>query len=102
MKAQMYKWFCWVNETRPDVLYARYERLLTESGFHIVDSCIKMFSPQGFTALFLLSESHFAIHTFPESGKTYLELSSCVQTQYETFTQLHARKYVYEETVCDQ
>jgi S-adenosylmethionine decarboxylase len=28
--------------------------------------------------LFLLSESHFAIHTFPEEGQSYIELSSCV------------------------
>jgi S-adenosylmethionine decarboxylase len=25
-----------------------------------------------------LSESHFAIHTFPEEGQSYIELSSCV------------------------
>jgi S-adenosylmethionine/arginine decarboxylase-like enzyme len=98
MKAKMYNWSCWVKETRADVLYARYEKLLQDSGFHIVDSCVKMFSPHGFTALFLLSESHFAIHTFPERGKSYLELSSCVQAQFEHFVKCHN----YDATTCDE
>ena len=37
------------------------------------------FTPYGYTALFLLAESHFALHTFPEENKTYIELSSCVK-----------------------
>ncbi|MBO5843064.1 MAG: S-adenosylmethionine decarboxylase [Clostridia bacterium] len=100
MKAKMYNWQCWVKETRPDVLFARYESLLIDSGFHVVDTCIKMFSPQGFTALFLLSESHFAIHTFPERGKSYVELSSCVKMQFDKFVDSH-EKYIYDATICD-
>lgn len=98
MKAKMYNWSCWVPETRADVLYARYERLLLNSGFHIVNSCTKIFYPQGFTALFLLSESHLAIHTFPERGKSYIELSSCVQAQFEQFVKRHD----YDVTTCDE
>lgn len=43
------------------------------------------FSPQGYTALWLLSESHFAVHTFPEFGRTYIELSSCNLDFYLNF-----------------
>lgn len=43
------------------------------------------FEPQGYTCLWLLSESHFAIHTFPEANKTYIELSSCNRQMYENF-----------------
>jgi S-adenosylmethionine/arginine decarboxylase-like enzyme len=32
--------------------------------------------------LYLLGESHFAIHTFPEHGKSYIELSSCNENMY--------------------
>lgn len=35
------------------------------------------FRPYGYTALWLLGESHFALHTFPECGRTYYEISSC-------------------------
>ena len=37
------------------------------------------------TALFLLSESHFAIHTFPEENTTYIELSSCIKLPFDNF-----------------
>ena len=89
MLAKMNNFRAWVSETRADVLFARYEQLLKNSGFTIINDCCKMFSPQGFTALFLLSESHFAIHTFPERGKTYIELSSCVDAPFHKFVDAH-------------
>ena len=50
-----------------------------------MDTSSHFFDPHGFTALFLLSESHFAIHTFPECSQTYLELSSCVDEPFQHF-----------------
>ena len=85
MQAKMNNWHCWINETRPDVLMAEYKKLLLESGFNIVNECYHFFSPFGFTALILLTESHFAIHTFPEENKTYIELSSCVDRPFDNF-----------------
>ena len=85
MKAKMNNWNKWINETRSDVLYSKYKKLLLESGFKICGEIMKFFEPYGFTALFLLSESHFAIHTFPEDNKTYLELSSCVDKPFNKF-----------------
>lgn len=35
------------------------------------------FSPQGLSATLILSESHIAIHTWPEHGKGYIVLTSC-------------------------
>ena len=46
------------------------------------------FSPQGYTALWLLTESHFAVHTFPEFGRSYIELSSCNLEFYQAFLKL--------------
>ena len=81
----MNNWSGWTTETRVDVLYAKYKELLKKSNFNILDECMHIFEPYGFTCLFLLGESHFAIHTFPEEGKTYLELSSCVDEQFCKF-----------------
>ena len=53
------------------------ESLLTRSGFTILDYMEHRFQPQGFTSIWLLAESHCALHTFPEENKTYVELSSC-------------------------
>lgn len=90
MNAKMNNWNGWVSETSPDILIARYKAMLKESGFDIKKECYEFFHPRGFTALFLLSESHFAIHTFPEENKTYLELSSCIDKPYNEFMRLIA------------
>ena len=44
-------------------------RNVTElAGLHHLESATHQFSPQGISAALLLSESHIAIHTWPESG----------------------------------
>jgi S-adenosylmethionine/arginine decarboxylase-like enzyme len=97
MLAKMNKYSCWVTETDARKLKYRYEELLISSGFRIVNYCEKNFKPFGFTGLWLLAESHFAIHTFPERGKTYIELSSCVQVPFDNFIKAHT----YETTESD-
>ncbi len=35
------------------------------------------FSPQGLSATIILSESHIAVHTWPENGRGYIVLTTC-------------------------
>lgn len=35
------------------------------------------FEPQGFTAIFMLAESHFSIHTWPEKGIAACDIFTC-------------------------
>lgn len=88
MKAQMFNYQSWVKETNPFELRKKYDTQLRESGFGVLSFVEYNFEPQGYTALWLLSESHFAIHTFPEEGKSYIELSSCIEKQYIEFMKL--------------
>lgn len=83
----MFNYSSWITETDPTDLFDRFMILLNESGFKVEDVIEKHFKPQGYTALFLLSESHFAIHTFPEHNKTYIELSSCIKNPFVIFKQ---------------
>jgi len=85
MKAQMHNYSCWIEETNPEILKDRYSKLLQEAGFGILEVVEKHFEPFGYTALFLLSESHFAIHTFPEHETAYIELSSCIKGPFDIF-----------------
>tara|TARA_R100001510_G_scaffold57610_1_gene66423 strand:+ start:3867 stop:4151 length:285 start_codon:yes stop_codon:yes gene_type:complete len=85
MKAKMHNYSDWVKETSSKKLKSYYNSVLIESGFKILNIIDKHFEPYGYTALFLLAESHFAIHTFPEQKTTYIELSSCVQKPYYKF-----------------
>ena len=85
MIAQMFNHRYWIKETDPFILRKRYNDILIKSGFGILSYMEYHFEPYGWTALWLLSESHFAIHTFPEESKYYIEISSCIEKQYKQF-----------------
>ena len=48
-----------------------------ETGLTVVSSTHHRFKPQGLSAVVILSESHIAAHTWPESGTGYVTLTSC-------------------------
>ena len=85
MEAKIYNFSTWVEETNPDKLKNKYSDLLGLSGFDILNFQEHYFKPEGYTALWLLGESHFAVHTFPEEQKTYIELSSCTEKYFDFF-----------------
>jgi S-adenosylmethionine/arginine decarboxylase-like enzyme len=89
MKAQMFNYSTWVEEIDPFKLRKMYDKILIDSGFGILSFVEYTFEPYGYTALWLLSESHFAIHTFPEENKSYIEISSCIEKQYDNFIKLN-------------
>ena len=58
---------------------------LQQSGFSILRFTDHQFDVFGYSALWLLGESHLAIHTFPENNSSYIELSSCVEGKGDKF-----------------
>ena len=46
-------------------------------GAHIVQTCFHMFSPHGVSGVVIISESHLAIHTWPELGYAAVDLFTC-------------------------
>ena len=48
-----------------------------KAGLTAVSSAHHRFEPQGLSAVVILSESHSAAHTWPESGDGYVTLTSC-------------------------
>lgn len=88
MQAKIWKNSGWMRNTDPVELLEQCTEILHDCGFHILEMVDHHFEPQGYTALWLLGESHFAIHTFPEYGKTYFELSSCNVDYYMRFLEL--------------
>ena len=85
MNAQIWNKNGWVNETNPTILKNTFSELLGLSGFDILNFQEYYFTPIGWTGLWLLGESHFAIHTFPEENKSYIELSSCNEDYFFYF-----------------
>jgi S-adenosylmethionine decarboxylase len=69
-----------VNEIylkRNDTLNPIIVDILKQEKFNILKTLTYQFEPQGFTTLILLSESHVAIHTYPEHNALYFSIYSC-------------------------
>ncbi len=81
----MYNYHNWIKYQKEDILIDNIEKILFESGFTIINKVEHYFTKQGYTGLWLLAESHLAIHTFPEENKIYIEISSCVKKYFDCF-----------------
>lgn len=87
----MYNFNTWIKYRDESILVRDFERLLVNSGFTIVNKVEHFFKGQGYTGLWLLAESHFAIHSFPEEDKVYIEISSCVKEYFDRFVKEFSR-----------
>lgn len=53
------------------------EQIIKELNLNVVGYCEKQFEPYGATVMYLLSESHLTIHTFPEYNSCSINLFVC-------------------------
>ena len=51
--------------------------IIRELNLHVVSQTGYQFSPIGYTHAYVLSESHFTIHTYPEFQSCYLDIFCC-------------------------
>lgn len=75
-------------------LNSTFSRIIKESGGTIESQVFKKFEPQGLSILYLLSESHFSIHTWPEHGACAIDFYHCGETA-------RLRMMKAEELLCD-
>jgi S-adenosylmethionine decarboxylase len=97
INARIYNFSGWIFESNPILLKDSFSQILKESGFDILNFQEHYFKPKGYTALWLLGESHFALHTFPEEDKTYIELSSCNQSYFQMFKSNTLNLFSFQE-----
>ena len=55
------------------------KKICSDHQFTILEESQHIFKPQGFTLCFILSESHFIVHTYPERNFLSLDLYTCRQ-----------------------
>lgn len=85
MEAKIYNKRWWLNTSKHESIVELLQSNLLSSGFTILNFVEHQFQPQGYTCLWLLGESHAAVHTFPEENKSYIELSSCAKSLLNNF-----------------
>lgn len=60
-----------------DAVMAACERALEVSKMTVVSQLVKRFQPSGVTAVWVLSESHFSLHTYPEHKYISVDCYTC-------------------------
>ena len=93
MEAKIWNKNFWIEEIEPKELKKNYKIILLKSNFTILNFIDYHFKPFGYSCLWLLAESHLAIHTFPEENKSYIELSSCNEEKFKKFIQIIKKQY---------
>lgn len=63
-----------------DGLIRAMDRAVEESGATVLDKTPFVFPPNGLTIVYLLSESHASLHTYPEHGACFVDLFTCGDT----------------------
>jgi len=73
-----------LKEIKDDILIHDLDKIKTlldticnKYDFSILNKSEHVFEPQGLTILYLLSESHLSVHTFPERKYIAIDLYTC-------------------------
>lgn len=61
----------------PALVNAMLTQAVAAGRFTELHRHVHLFEPQGVTAAVVLSESHIAIHTWPEHGVLFVDIASC-------------------------
>lgn len=54
-----------------------FEYICSVYDFNILNKAEHQFTPQGITLIYMLSESHISIHTFPEKNYAAMDIYTC-------------------------
>lgn len=85
--------------SNPDGLIHAMDNAVSASGATILDKTPHVFPPNGLTIVYLLSESHASLHTYPEYGACFVDLFTCGDScSSEKFDQV-MRAYLRPEKV---
>ena len=88
MKARIWSHQSWVESTDSAQLRRHLASVLDQAGFTTVGFNEAHFEPHGYTAVWILAESHLAVHTFPEASRSYCELASCNREKFVAYLSL--------------
>tara|TARA_B100000768_G_scaffold110096_1_gene102078 strand:- start:1113 stop:1469 length:357 start_codon:yes stop_codon:yes gene_type:complete len=66
-------------EKMPDwqTLNGHCETALKKSNMNVLNGLVHQFEPQGTTAVWILAESHMALHTYPEQNFLAVDVFTC-------------------------
>ncbi len=98
MEAKVWSTKGWINHSDAEYLKSVFEGYLKAANFSVLSFEEHRFEGYGYTAVWMLAESHFAIHTFPEHNKTYIDMTSCNEIKQFLFDKMLRKNF---EILCD-
>src|SRR3990167_9270353 len=75
------------------------DQAVEQSGATILQKSSYIFPPDGLTMVYLLSESHASIHTYPEFGACFVDLFTCGNNCSSEYFDAMLRAYLQPEEV---
>lgn len=85
MDAVIFEKSGWVDEINPSAIKNMIEYAMKKAQFTLCAFSEHYFKPHGYSACWVIGESHVAAHTFDEKGITYIQLSSCSREKFDAF-----------------
>lgn len=73
------------------------EHIISLTSLTIESFSSKQFEPVGVTSIYLLSESHLSIHTWPEHNYLAIDLFSCIPIEVEAINDYLKKQYDTED-----
>jgi S-adenosylmethionine decarboxylase len=73
-------------------------------GFTMLNHYVHQFSPQGVTGAAVLSESHIALHSWPENGVLFIDIATCsgdeaTEDAFYAITQMYPHAKVLRKVI---
>jgi len=65
---------------RIDTIKPLLDKIVIDCGLSVVNKAGHQFEPFGVTYVYVLSESHMSIHTYPETASAYMDLFCCSES----------------------
>ena len=79
------------------------DRIVAAMDLHVISTAVHVFpGAAGVTAIYLLAESHLAIHTFPETGTATLNAYCCTRRTPAPWLELLAAELGAREVVATE
>jgi len=71
------------------------QQIINETQLHVVSEVGHQFQPFGYSYAYVLSESHFTIHTYPEFSSCFIDIFCC-NPAFNTEQAVEVIKKVYQ------
>ncbi len=85
VEAKIYNYRAWINGKATNEMVEIMNNCLSYAGYTVLKFTDYTFPVKGYTCMWLLAESHMALHYFADEDKYYIELSGCCKEMNRKF-----------------